>query len=119
MTIRGIVVRGRSLGHTLGFPTANIAIPEDLLLDNGVYLSRVGIGTNQYRAITNIGTRPSVGGGERNIESHILDFSGDIYGCEIEVELLEKLRDEVHFATIEELSAQVQKDIEKAKTINR
>ncbi len=117
MIVRGVVVHGRSLGRKLGFPTANISLHEGEAIDNGVYLSRVKVGTECYRAVSNVGTKPTVGGAERNLECHILDFAGDIYGREVEVELLEKLRDEIHFESLEELQAQIKLDIEKVRNL--
>lgn len=113
--IRGIVINGRHLGHKLGFPTANIAIDQSIELPNGVYRSSVKLGSATYRAVSNLGTRPSVGGIQRNLETHIIDFDKDIYGQDICVELHEKLRNEQHFATIEELIEQVNQDIEQVK----
>ncbi len=115
MIISGVVINGRHLGHKLGFPTANIAIGEDITISNGVYRSSVEICGTKYRAVSNLGTRPSVGGTHRNLETHIIDFDGDIYGQTISVELHEKLRDEQHFATIEDLIEQVNHDIEQVK----
>ncbi|MFI3323945.1 MAG: riboflavin kinase [Rikenellaceae bacterium] len=117
MIVRGIVVHGRSLGRKLGFPTANVSLHRAEAIDNGVYRSRVVVGSDSYRAISNVGTKPTVGGAERNLECHILDFEGDIYGREVEVELLEKLRDEIRFASLDELQAQIKLDIEKVRNL--
>ncbi len=118
MVIRGKVVKGKSLGRKLGFPTANIAVDDELEVDNGVYRSVVLIDGEKYLAISNIGVKPTVGGENRALESHILDFSRDVYGKTIEVELLEKLRDEQHFDSVELLKAQVDSDIERVKKLN-
>ncbi len=117
MIIRGVVIRGRNLGHKLGFPTANIAIKEPLEQPNGVYRSRVIIAGQSFKAVSNLGVKPSVGGGARLLETHIIDFSQDIYGQEIEVDLREKLRDEQHFDSLEALTEQIKIDVEKVKTI--
>ncbi len=115
MKIAGIVVNGRTLGRTLGFPTANIALTEDCQIENGVYISRVVIGQSEFRAVSNVGVKPTVGGGVRALESHILEFEGDLYGQYIEIELLEKLRDEQRFDSIEALRSQIERDVEAAK----
>ncbi len=119
MLISGKVIRGHSLGRKLGFPTANIATDSSLGLANGVYRSRVRLGGEWFAAVSNLGTKPSVGGTERLLETHIINFSGDIYDQLIEIELIEKLRDEQLFNTLEELTEQIKKDIEKVKTINK
>ncbi len=113
--IRGKVVHGNRIGRTLGFPTVNL-LPDDskLLPPNGVYSSRVVIGEEEYRAITNIGYKPTVTQ-ERilGVESYIYDFSRDIYEEEVEVRLCEFQRPERQFANLEELKEQLQEDIRK------
>lgn len=93
----------------MGFPTANIDA-RNIRVDNGVYYSRVKINGKSYNAMTNIGTRPSVDGNTRLLETHLFDFCGDLYGEEIEVELIRKIRDERRFETIDELKGQLTKD---------
>ncbi len=117
MIVRGVVVRGRSLGHKLGFPTANIVVDQTLSADNGVYRAVVTLKDLQYRGVANLGVKPTVGGSARGLEVYILEFEGDIYGETIEVELLEKIRDERHFNTLEELRCQVLQDIKIVKEI--
>ncbi len=119
MIIKGVVTKGRALGRKLGFPTANIVLEgsASVQIENGVYRSRVCVGGVWYKAVSNVGVKPTVGSFERGVESHIIDFAGDIYGVTIEVELIEKLRDEAHFESLEALQAQVLKDIEKVKNI--
>ncbi|MFI3286189.1 MAG: riboflavin kinase [Rikenellaceae bacterium] len=117
MIIRGEVVRGLSLGRKLGFPTANVAIEEKLPVENGVYLSRILIQGIAYKAISNVGFKPTIGNYARGVESHLLDFEGDIYGQMVEIELIEKLRDEMHFENLEALQRQVKLDILKAKNL--
>lgn len=109
--IKGAVIKGQQLGRRMGFPTANIDA-HDKRVDNGVYRSMVRIGTECYRAMTNVGLRPSVDGRTRLLEAHIFDFDRDIYGETIQVELLDKIRDEQKFASIEELQRQLQRDAE-------
>lgn len=117
MIIKGVVVKGRNLGHKLGFPTANISIDTTTKVENGVYASKVYMRGAEYRAVTNIGMKPTVGGDSRGAESHILNFEGDLYGQEIQVELLTKLRDEKLFGNVEALAEQVKQDIEIVKNL--
>lgn len=111
--IRGRVVHGNRIGRKLGFPTVNL-LPADnkLLPPNGVYYSRVRVGQEVYRAITNIGCKPTVTD-ERvvGVESYLYDFARDIYEEEIEVSLLEYKRPEMQFADLEELKRQLRQDI--------
>ena len=110
VTVRGVVQQGRRLGRTIGFPTVNVALPNDVAVADGVYRSQVQVGEASYPAMSNVGCNPSVGGNERRVESHLLGFEGDLYDREIEVTLLERLRDERHFSDLEELKAQLECD---------
>ncbi|WP_295936758.1 riboflavin kinase [uncultured Alistipes sp.] len=112
VVVEGVVEHGRRLGHELGFPTANIAVPVGIEAADGVYHARVEVDGIEYNAMSNLGTNPSVGGAERRLETHILGYDGDLYGRRLCVELLEKIRDEERFATLEELRAQIEKDKE-------
>ena len=112
--IKGIVIKGQQLGRKMGFPTANIDAQEKRV-ENGVYRSMVRIDGKSYRAMTNVGLRPSVDGRTRLLEAHLFDFDGDLYGRRIQVELLEKIRDERKFASIEELRAQLEIDAERCR----
>ncbi len=118
--VSGVVSHGKELGRTIGIPTANI-LPADgkLYPPKGVYASRVTLpdGT-RHKAVTNIGENPTVNHKHNiTIETHILDFSGNIYGEEITVELLSHLRGEKKFPSIEALKAQMNQDIEMARKI--
>jgi riboflavin kinase/FMN adenylyltransferase len=112
--LQGVVVEGQRLGRQLGFPTANMQLYEPLkqLPANGVYHTRVRLGETVYYGMTNIGVRPTVqpGGISRIIETHIFRFADDIYGQDLTVEFLARLRDERRFASLEELQAQLQRD---------
>ena len=110
VTVRGVVQQGRRLGRTIGFPTVNVALPNDLAVADGVYRSQVRVGETSYPAMSNVGCNPSVGGNERRVESHLLGFEGDLYDREIEITLLERLRDERHFSDLEELREQLECD---------
>ena len=109
MIIKGEVIHGAQLGRKMGFPTANIDA-RNIRVDNGVYYSRVTFGGKLYNAMTNIGTRPSVDGNTRLLETHLFDFAGDLYGQQIEVELVRKIRDERRFESIDALKEQLGKD---------
>lgn len=113
--IEGVVIGGNQFGRKMGFPTANIALSEEFEVENGVYTSKVYIEGKEYCAMTNIGIRPSVDGTRRLLETHIFDFEGDLYGKTLRVELLEKIRDERKFGSIEELKEQIAKDKETVK----
>ncbi len=117
MIIEGVVARGRSLGHKLGFPTANIELDDEVNMENGVYRSRVFIDTHEYRGVSNLGTNPTVNGDRRKLETHILDFDADIYGKHMSVELLEKIRSEMRFESVEQLQEQIDKDIKLVKKL--
>ncbi|MBS4765097.1 adenosylhomocysteinase [Alistipes sp. kh20] len=116
--IEGVVKHGRRLGRELGFPTANLAVPADIAAADGVYRSRAEVDGKTYDAMSNLGRNPSVGGVERRLETHIFGFSGELYGRLLRVELLEKIRDERKFATVEELRAQIEKDKEYILKLN-
>ena len=109
MIIKGEVIHGAQLGRKMGFPTANIDA-QNIRVDNGVYYSRVVINGKLYNAMTNIGTRPSVDGNTRLLETHLFDFTGDLYGQQIEVELIRKIRDERRFNSIDALKSQLERD---------
>ena len=113
----GVVVAGNRLGRTIGFPTANMQLYEPLKLvpGNGVYAVEVEVLGRKYRGMTNIGTRPTVGGTSRTIETHILDFDQDIYGLPLEIRFLRRIRSEIHFPSLDALRAQLEKDRETAR----
>ncbi|MBP3437113.1 MAG: riboflavin biosynthesis protein RibF [Clostridia bacterium] len=105
------VVYGKGLGNEMGFPTANMK-PKTLLPAPGVYETGVQIGEKTFAAITDVGTRPTVEGeGEVRMETHIPSFSGDLYGKELRVCFIRRLREEKKFKTLAALQAQLKKDI--------
>ena len=112
MTIEGVVEHGRRLGRELGFPTANMAVPDSVTAADGVYYSRAEVDGTLYDAMSNLGSTPSVGGAVRHLETHIFGFGGSLYGRTLRVELVRKIRDERRFATIGELRAQIARDKE-------
>ncbi|MGL5021418.1 MAG: bifunctional riboflavin kinase/FAD synthetase [Mycoplasmatales bacterium] len=112
--ISGIVQRGDQIGKTINFPTANIN-SNFYVPNNGVYLTKTLINDRIYLSLTNIGTRPTVDGNQKRIETHILDFDEDIYGVEIKVEFIKRIRSEEKFSDLDELKSQIKKDVLKAK----
>jgi riboflavin kinase/FMN adenylyltransferase len=113
----GKVIRGDRLGHKLGFPTANLDATGLVLPANGVYVAHATVAGKTYRAVLNIGHRPTVKSPtpETRFEVHLLDFSGELYDAEMEVTFVAKLRDEKKFASLDELKAQIVRDISEAK----
>lgn len=114
------VVQGAKRGRTLGFPTANLAVPAERLLPaNGVYASfvRVHGGGVRYASATNVGVRPSFGDSARTVESYILDFDQEIYGRTVTLEFVERLRPERKFNGIEALVAQIKRDSDQARRL--
>lgn len=112
------VKKGDGLGRVLGFPTINQYFPEDHVVPKyGVYASRVMVDKKLYPAVTNVGVRPTVSAKSLRSETCILDFSGDLYGKNVEVFLVDYLRQEIKFDSLEELSRQIEKDIKKARDI--
>jgi len=117
-SISATVTHCNALGRTIGFPTANmLPHPEKLLPPNGVYASMVSLDGNLYKSITSIGFKPTIADkDELSVETHIFDFDDSLYGKEITVVFKHKLRNEQKFASMDELSAQLKKDVEIAKS---
>lgn len=115
--VEGVVIGGNRLGRKLGFPTANIAIDDDLAVENGVYSSKVVVEGEEYVAMTNVGVRPSVDGTKRLLETHLLGFKGLLYGLKLRVELYDKIRDEKKFSSVNELREQIEKDFNQIKKL--
>ena len=115
--IHGKVLHGKKLGRTIGIPTINQGLSKDMAIPkNGIYVSRVFIGGKWFASVSNVGVRPSVeSNGAVNCETHILGFDGDIYGKDVKVEFLARLRDEIKFKSVDELRQQINKDVENTK----
>lgn len=114
--LRGKVITSDKRGRALGFPTANLDIkPQQALPGNGIYATIAQVDNKQFPSATNIGIRPTFGEGEKTVEAHLLNYKGDLYGKEVRLEFVQKLRDEQRFASAEELKAQIRKDIREAK----
>lgn len=113
----GIVARGAGLGRELGWPTVNLATDNELLPANGVYASRIRFRSRNdvFEAVTNIGTRPTLYRNlERVVESHVLGFDRDVYGERAELFLYERIREERKFPNIQDLKAQIERDVEES-----
>lgn len=111
--LSGIVVPGNRLGRTIGFPTANMkqVFPLKVVPKNGVYATEITIGQRHFRGMTNIGVRPTLGAGnERVVETNIFDFDEDIYGMEIQVSFLARIRNEQCFDSLDDLKVQLATD---------
>ena len=114
--LRGPVLPGDGRGHAIGFPTLNIGVsPDRALPPHGVYVTRAEAAGRTYAAVTNIGTRPTFDGTGVNVETHLMDFEGDLYGQVVTIELLSMLRAERRFAGVEELVAQIRRDVVAAR----
>ncbi|MEN9325613.1 MAG: hypothetical protein RI943_24 [Bacteroidota bacterium] len=116
--LSGIVLKGNQLGRTIGFPTANIEIPENykLIPKNGVYIVTAIVNKKTIFGMMNIGVKPTLGENLLSIEVHLLQFSEDIYGQEIQVNVIERLRDEQKFESFESLKSQL--EIDKTNTVD-
>ena len=111
------VVRGKQLGRTLGYPTANLRYTKRPPLQ-GIFATRVrGPGAQPIASVSSFGTRPTVAGKEPLLEAHLFDFEGDLYGQRIEVEFVARLRDELAFSDLPALVAQMHRDAEQARDL--
>lgn len=118
-SLTGNVIEGAKIGRTIGFPTANLQISESFKLvpSNGVYAIRTNVEGETRNGMLNIGIRPTVNGAAKTIEAHIFDFSGNLYGKKLKVELISQIREERKFPNLEELSGQLNSDKETALAI--
>jgi riboflavin kinase/FMN adenylyltransferase len=117
-SLHGQVITGAGRGVALGFPTANLDIaPEQALPQDGVYATWAYIDGRVYQSMTNIGFNPTFGDRKRVVEIYIVDYRGDLYGRELKVEIMERLRAEKKFSTVEELKQQVAEDIKRGRAI--
>ncbi len=117
-TILGTVIPGKQLGRTLGFPTANLRAHSEQFPPNGVYAVQAAVAGKQISGVANIGVRPTIESrGERLLEVHLLDFKQDVYGHDIEITFVSRLRDEQKFSSPESLISQIKIDIAAATKI--
>ena len=113
----GTVAPGEQRGRGLGYPTINVGTPaEKILPSDGIYACWVEVGGSRHAAATSLGVRPTFGPGPRTLECHLLDFSGDLYGAQVRVTFVRRLRDEQRFPTPAALSAQIARDVEETRT---
>lgn len=114
----GRVVRGKQLGRTLGYPTANLRVAGRVPPVSGIFATRVhGVGTAPWASVSSLGTRPTVDGTEPLLEAHLFDFDGDLYGRRIEVEFVARLRDELKFPDLPSLIDQMHRDAAQARAL--
>ncbi|MDR1247594.1 MAG: bifunctional riboflavin kinase/FAD synthetase [Clostridiales Family XIII bacterium] len=115
--VEGVVSEGNRIGRTFGFPTLNINTDDVMAVPaHGVYVTECAVANGNYASVTNVGVRPTIdGAGTRIVETHLLDFSGDLYGRTVRVVFLKKIRDERRFANIELLARQIEKDCSDAR----
>ncbi|MFN4071183.1 MAG: riboflavin kinase, partial [Thermus caldifontis] len=111
----GVVVEGEKLGRKLGFPTANLAVHPQKVLPPGVFAVEAQGAFGRYKGVANVGTRPTLDGNERRLEVHLLGFTGELYGEEMRIAFLKRLREERRFPSLEELKTQIAKDVASAR----
>jgi len=119
-SIIGNVIRGRAVGRKLGFPTANLETYNEVLPPTGVYAVHVLVGRNVVNGVANIGVCPTFPGARKRktiIEVHLLDIKGNLYGRELEIFFVKKLRDEKRFGSVQALKEQIEKDIRETQSI--
>jgi len=119
-TLRGLVVRGADRGKSLGIPTANLALHEEQAYPgNGVYACWAEFGAGRHRAVTNVGLRPTFDEAlpAPVVEAHLLDFDADLYGKELGLAFIARLREERRFAGKDDLIAQIGRDVEQARDL--
>jgi len=119
-SILGTVVKGRGVGRRLGYPTANLDAHNEVSPPDGVYAVRILINGSVHGGVLNLGPRPTFrgdAGTARTIEVHLLDFSGSLYGRDIEVSFVEKLRDQVSFSSEAKLVRRIAADASRAREI--
>jgi riboflavin kinase/FMN adenylyltransferase len=116
--LRGEVVAGDKRGRSIGFPTANV-LPDAaaVIPARGVYAGFVRFDEKQYAACTNVGVAPTFGRTESRVEAHLLDFDGDLYGRVVDVSFVTRIREERRFSGVDELTEQIQRDVEEARNI--
>jgi riboflavin kinase/FMN adenylyltransferase len=116
-SVSGRVEKGFQRGRGLGFPTANLRPRADVLLPNGVYAVIVTVGDQDVLGVANVGVNPTFGGNKRTIEAHLFDFSADLYGQQLRVGFVERLRGERKFPSVQDLVRQIQEDASRARAL--
>ncbi|MAN87327.1 MAG: riboflavin biosynthesis protein RibF [Algoriphagus sp.] len=117
--LNGLVIKGQQIGRSIGFPTANIHIPNDykLIPKDGVYAVETSVNGSIYKCMLNIGNRPTVDGNKKTVEAHLFDFQGDLYDKQLTIYLKAYLREEQKFENLDALKEQLLKDQQQAKSI--
>jgi riboflavin kinase/FMN adenylyltransferase len=116
--LRGKVITSDKRGRLLGFPTANLDIkPQQALPGNGIYATITQVNGKRFPSATSIGIRPTFEEGEKTVETHLLNYKGDLYGKEIRIEFVQRLRDEQRFPSPEDLKIQIEKDVRKVEAL--
>ncbi|MCS5489516.1 bifunctional riboflavin kinase/FAD synthetase [Algoriphagus limi] len=117
--LNGIVIKGQQIGRSIGFPTANVHIPNSykLIPKDGVYAVEAEVNGSLFKAMLNIGNRPTVDGTQKSVETHLFDFQGDLYGKQLTIYLKAYLREEQKFESLAALQAQLLKDQQQAKML--
>lgn len=114
-TLRGMIVKGFQRGRTIGIPTANFSCGEQFVPDDGVYVGRCKVAGKMYAAAVSIGTMPTFGETVRQVEAHLLGFTGDVYGQVLDLELIDYVREQRKYSSLEMLKEQMQRDMHKAQ----
>lgn len=116
--LRGVVGTGEGRGHSMGFPTANLSFPADMVVPaRGVYAALVGVGDGTVPGVVNVGVRPTFGGEKFTVEVHLLAFEGDLYDETLALRFSHRLRDEMHFDSVEGLVTQIRRDVDEARRL--
>jgi riboflavin kinase/FMN adenylyltransferase len=116
--IDGVVVAGAARGRELGFPTANLDTQNELLPPSGVYATMLSVNGVVYPSVTNVGVRPTFGGGDRvHVETHLLGQTRDLYGSRVRLSFVQRLRDERAFPDVDALKAQIDADCRAAERL--
>lgn len=119
-SLGGEVVKGNQIGRTMGFPTCNLEVDETMVTPpNGVYITYCVYKGEHYPSVTNVGVKPTIGGHVKNIETHLFDFDRTMYGEKIRVEFIRLIREEIKFDSLEDLSAQIEKDCIAGRVYHR
>ncbi len=117
-SLSGPVVAGEGRGRKLGFPTANMQVDrQQALPTDGIYATIATVEGKTYKSVTNIGRRPTFDGVDRSVEVFLLDFNGDLYGKKLRIDIVERLREEKKFNSVDELMAQITKDVEHGRKV--
>ncbi len=117
-SIDGVIVEGKKRGRVLGFPTANLRTDNELIPPHGVYATTLTVGRDVRASMTNIGVRPTFGDAtETTIETHVLGYEGELYGRQVRLAFVQRLRDERRFDDVDGLKAQIEADKRRAERL--